>query len=140
MARIPRRNSREKAIVLLYQEDLLGKNMEDILSNDLIIGREYDDFTLKLVRGVNDNIANIDHIIKTIVENWSLERIAVIDRNIIRVAIYEMVYEDEIPLKVSVDEAIEISKTLGQKDDTPRFINGILGKVLNDIDNIRKLK
>ncbi|MBN2072958.1 MAG: transcription antitermination factor NusB [Actinobacteria bacterium] len=140
MERLSRRNCREKAIILLYQKDLLGKSVEDILSGDSSIGREYDEFTLRLVKGVVKNIGNIDRIIKTVVENWSLERIAIIDRNIIRVAIYEMVYEEEIPLKVSVDEAIEISKTLGQKDDTPKFINGILGKVLNDICNIKNIK
>jgi len=68
-----------------------------------------------------------------IVENWTLERIAIIDRNILRVAIYEMLYEDDIPLKVSVDEAIEIAKSLGQQEDTPKFINGVLGKILDNI-------
>jgi N utilization substance protein B len=139
MTKVSRRSSREKAIVLLYQRDLLGKSVEDILINDSKIGKVYDEFTLKLVKGVDKNIGNIDRIIMDVVENWSIERIAVIDRNIIRTAIYEMIYEDEIPLKVSVDEAIEISKNLGQKDDTPKFINGVLGKILNDIDNIRKI-
>jgi len=62
-----------------------------------------------------------------------LERMAIIDRNILRVAIYEMLYEKDIPLKVSVDEAIEIAKIIGQKEDTPKFINGVLGKILINI-------
>ena len=68
-----------------------------------------------------------------IVENWSIDRIAFIDRNILRIAIYEMLYEEDIPFKVSVDEGIEIAKSLGQKEDTPKFINGVLGKYLNNI-------
>ena len=107
--------------------------MDDILNNDMLAGREYDKFTLKLIKGVYDHRKKIDQMIKNVVENWTLERIAIIDRNILRVAIYEMLYEDEIPLKVSVDEAIEISKSLGQKDDTPKFVNGVLGKILSDI-------
>ena len=72
-------------------------------------------------------------MIKEIAKNWTLERMAVIDRNILRVAIYEMLYEEDIPLKVSVDEAIEIAKIIGQKEDTPKFINGVLGKILINI-------
>ena len=133
MSKTTRRKSRENAIILLYQRDLLSKKIDEILNNDMLAGREYDKFTLKLIKGVYDHRKKIDQMIKNVVENWTLERIAIIDRNILRVAIYEMLYEDEIPLKVSVDEAIEISKSLGQKDDTPKFVNGVLGKILSDI-------
>jgi N utilization substance protein B len=135
MPKLTRRKSRENAIILLYQRDLLDKKIGDILNNDLLAGREYDQFTLRLINGVDKHRKRIDRIIKNVVENWTLERIAIIDRNILRVAIYEMLYEDEIPLKVSVDEAIEISKILGQKEDTPKFVNGVLGKILSDINS-----
>lgn len=133
MIKITRRKSRENAVILLYQGDLLNKNVEEILENEAAFGREIDDFTYELVLGVSKNKKEIDKTIKNVVENWTLERIAIIDRNILRVAIYEMIYEKDIPLKVSVDEAIEIAKTLGQKEDTPKFINGILGKILLEI-------
>jgi len=84
---------------------------------------------------VTGNLEEIDSIISNTVQNWSLDRIAIIDRNILRIAIYEMIHEDDIPLKVSVDEAIEIAKNLGQKPDTPKFINGVLGKFLNKISD-----
>jgi N utilization substance protein B len=133
MIKITRRKSRENAVILLYQGDLLNKNVEKILENEAAFGREIDNFTYELVLGVSKNKKEIDKTIKNVVENWTLERIAIIDRNILRVAIYEMIYEKDIPLKVSVDEAIEIAKTLGQKEDTPKFINGILGKILLEI-------
>jgi N utilization substance protein B len=133
--KITRRRAREKAVILLYQMDLLEKNPEEIVENDQLVGKKFDEFSLKLINGVKDNLKEIDSIIRETVQNWSLDRIAVIDRNILRVAIYEMIYEDDIPLKVSVDEAIEIAKTLGQKPDTPKFINGILGKFLNKISD-----
>ncbi len=135
MPKTSRRKSRENAVILLYQRDLLNKELELILETELLAGNQYDEFTLKLLKGVNDNISKIDRTIMDIVENWTLRRIAIIDRNILRVAIYELLFEDDIPLKVSVDEAIEIAKSLGQKDDTPKFINGVLGKILNNISN-----
>ncbi len=134
MPKIARRKSRENAIIVLYQRDLLGKKISEILESNSMAGKEYDEFTLKLVKGVDKYKKRIDSTIMDVVENWSLERIAIIDRNILRVAIYEMLYEDDIPLKVSVDEAIEIAKSLGQKEDTPKFINGILGKILNNMN------
>ncbi|MDD5622064.1 MAG: transcription antitermination factor NusB [Actinomycetota bacterium] len=134
MPRIARRKSRENAIIVLYQRDLLEKKINEILESNSMAGKEYDLFTLKLVKGVDKYKKRIDGMIMDVVKNWSLERIAIIDRNILRVAIYEMLYEDDIPLKVSVDEAIEIAKSLGQKEDTPKFINGILGKILNNMN------
>jgi len=133
MVKITRRRSRESAIILLYQTDLLNKDIKDILNNEKLFGKKDDDFTISLVLGVCKNRKEIDDIIKKVVKNWAIERIAIIDRNILRVAIYEMVYIEDIPLKVSIDEAIEIAKKLGQKEDTPKFINGILGKILIDI-------
>lgn len=133
MVKITRRKSREAAVILLYQCDLLGKDPEEVLKNEIDFGKKIDEFALELVIGVNKNRKAIDKEIVGVVENWTIERIAIIDRNILRVAIYEMLFEKDIPLKVSVDEAIEIAKSLGQKDDTPKFINGILGKILANI-------
>jgi len=137
MVKITRRKSREAAVVLLYQSDLLEKDFEEVLKNEMNFGKKVDNFTLELVIGVNKNKKAIDKEIVNVVENWTIDRIAIIDRNILRVAIYEMLYEKDIPLKVSVDEAIEIAKSLGQKDDTPKFINGILGKILANIGEKR---
>ena len=133
MANKSRRKAREEAIIILYQSDLLNKDVEKILETESSFGKEIDSFTRNLILGVYKNSETIDNRIKDVVENWSLDRIAIIDRNIIRVAIFEMLYLDEIPLKVSVDEAIEISKSLGAKDDTPKFVNGVLGKILDEI-------
>ena len=133
MVKITRRKSREAAVIVLYQSDLLGKDPEEVLKNEIDFGKKIDEFALELVIGVNKNRKAIDKEIVGVVENWTIERIAIIDRNILRVAIYEMLFEKDIPLKVSVDEAIEIAKSLGQKDDTPKFINGILGKILTNI-------
>jgi transcription antitermination protein NusB len=138
MVKTSRRECRKSAIIILYQKDLLKKKISELIENSMLGGQVFDEFTLNLIKGVDNHSEEIDNIISRIAENWSLERIAIIDRNILRVAIYEMLYEEDIPLKVSVDEAIEISKTMGQKDDTPKFINGILGKFLNNISDYKK--
>ena len=134
MAKTSRRKAREEAVIILYQCDLLGKDVDSILENEALFEREVDEFTKEIVCGVKDNIKEIDKRIKNVVENWSFDRIAIVDRNIIRVAIFEMLFKNEIPLKVSVDEAIEIAKKLGQKEDTPKFVNGVLGKILFEIE------
>lgn len=134
MARITRRKSRENAVIILYQCDLLDKDVEYIIDMEILFGRKPDEFTKILVRGVYLNKDKIDEKIVNVVKNWSFDRIAIIDRNIIRMAVFEMLFLNEIPLKVSVDEAIEISKILGQKDDTPKFVNGVLGKILTQLE------
>jgi transcription antitermination protein NusB len=133
-----RRRSRIKAVILLYQSDLLKKDVSKIISSEMDFQKRIDEFTIKLVLGVEKNSLNIDNQIKQVVENWTINRISIIDRNILRMAIYEMLYEEEIPLKVSVDEAIEVSKILGQKDETPKFVNGILGKILTNLNLNKK--
>ena len=133
-----RRRARIKAVIVLYQSDLLKKGINEIIHTEMIFKKNLDAFTVKLTLGVEKNMQLIDDIIRKVVENWTIERISIIDRNIIRLAIYEMFFEKDIPLKVSVDEAIEIAKMLGQKEDTPKFVNGILGKILIDIDKIKE--
>ncbi|MHB1254034.1 MAG: transcription antitermination factor NusB [Candidatus Humimicrobiaceae bacterium] len=133
-----RRRSRIKAVILLYQSDLLKKEVGLIISSEMDFQKRIDEFTIKLVMGVEKNKLEIDNQIRHVVENWTISRISIIDRNIIRMAIYEMLYEKEIPLKVSVDEAIEIAKILGQKDETPKFVNGILGKILTNLNLNKK--
>ncbi len=135
MVKISRRESRKEAIILLYQSDLMKKDIKSLIQTKAILEGNIDSFTRQLAIGTFDNKAEIDKIIEGVVKNWTLDRIAIIDRNILRVAIYEMFHMDDIPLKVSVDEAIEIAKEMGQKDDTPKFVNGILGKVYTDISS-----
>ncbi|MEA3333970.1 MAG: transcription antitermination factor NusB [Pseudomonadota bacterium] len=85
-------------------------------------------FTEQLINGVLDNLEEIDHQIEKRSHNWKLNRMSSIDRNILRIAIFELLSCDEIPPKVSINEAIEIAKTYGDKN-SPAFINGILDQI-----------
>ena len=91
---------------------------------------EYDvkDFANDLVRGVYAHLEEIDALITKYATNWQLERMAVIDKNIMRLATYELMYADDVPPKVSINEAIDIAKKYGDKD-SGKFVNGVLDKI-----------
>jgi N utilization substance protein B len=86
------------------------------------------DFCLRLLRGVVQHCSSIDKLIQEHADNWRLERMPLVDRNILRIAIYEMLYEDDIPCSVSINEAIELAKVYGSSDSS-KFINGVLGNI-----------
>lgn len=91
-------------------------------------------FTDRLVKGVQANRQQIDEIIKQYAPEWPLDQIALIDRNILRIAIYELVIDGTVPVKVAINEAIELAKTFGS-ESTPRFINGVLGTLAAQYDD-----
>jgi N utilization substance protein B len=85
-----------------------------------------------LVRGVKSNQAKIDHAITQFAEHWDLDRMAVVDRNILRLAVYELLWTAEVPPKVAINEAIEIAKKFGTKESS-RFINGLLDRIHKEL-------
>ena len=137
-----RRLSREMGLKVLFQIDLVSTNIEEVLKytfEDGVFPDEVKEFTLILVKGVTGNLSEIDKAINDYTNNWSLERITNIDRNILRMAIYEILYLKNIPKSVSINEADELAKKYGTKSSSS-FVNGVLGKIdkndkiLNKID------
>lgn len=130
-----RREAREWAIQMLFQMDFNPGDTE-VAFRSFWAEREAKPasriFVEELVRGVNEHRAEIDGIIQKTAANWHLSRMAGVDRNIIRLAIYEMLYRPEIPPAVSINEAIEIAKAMGDVG-SPRFVNGILDKVRREL-------
>jgi len=126
-----RRLSREMALKVLFQIDLVNTNIEEVLKYTFEDGKlsdEVKEFTLILVKGVLSNLSEIDKVINNYTNNWSLERITNIDRNILRMAIYEILYLKNIPKSVSINEAVELAKKYGTKSSFS-FVNGVLGKI-----------
>jgi len=126
-----RRLSREMSLKVLFQIDLVNTNMEETLNYTFGNNKfpdEVKEFTLILVKGVLSNLSEIDKVIDNYTNNWSLERITNIDRNILRVAIYEILYLKNIPKSVSINEAVELAKKYGTKSSFS-FVNGVLGKI-----------
>jgi transcription antitermination factor NusB len=126
-----RTRSRELALQFLYMLDLRGgdflKEAEGFLR-----GEERDastrEFALHLIRGTAERLASIDQVIREIAQNWDIERMAVIDRNVLRMATYELVHCPDIPPKVSINEAIELGKRYSTQN-SGGFINGVLDRV-----------
>ncbi len=126
-----RRLSREMALKVLFQVDLVSTNIEETLKYTFENGKlsdEVKEFTLILVKGVMSNLSEIDKAINNYTNNWSLERITNIDRNILRMAICEIFYLKNIPKSVSINEAVELAKKYGTKSSFS-FVNGVLGKI-----------
>ena len=126
-----RRQSRETALQLLYALDITRANAREVLRADWVEKRlspENRDFTTTLVIGVIEHRDEIDALIQEYSTNWSLERIGLVERNILRFAIYELCFLPDIPPNVTINEAVEVAKKYGT-EEAPAFINGILDRV-----------
>ena len=127
-----RRKARELALQMLFQYDLSGNAPDAILDTfeDLQKSKpNTKEFATKIFRGTVDNMAKIDDMIQAQADNWRLSRMAVVDRNIIRMSVYEFLHETDTPKLVIIDEAIEIAKKFGTQKSS-QFINGILDGIL----------
>ena len=127
-----RRKARELALQMLYQHDLSGNSPETIVSTFEELQKSKPntrEFATKIFHGTVEHMARIDEMIQAQADNWRLTRMAVVDRNIIRMSVYEFLHEDDTPKLVIIDEAIEIAKKFGT-DKSSQFINGILDGIL----------
>lgn len=134
-----RRQARELALQFLYQYDSLkessseAEDVEDLLfsfwdRNEISVEEDTKEFSSILVRGSCSNATGIDKIITTYSQHWRLKRMSTIDRNILRIAIYELLYLSNIPAPVTINEAVELGKRFGT-EESGSFINGILDKI-----------
>lgn len=134
-----RTQSREIALQVLYQIDMSeGKTEEDF---NLFWGHfappdDLKEFSQKIVSGVCQHEEEIDVIIEHYSEHWRLKRMSIVDRNILRLAIFELMFCDDIPPKVVLNEAVELGKKFGS-DKSGSFVNGILDKVAHRIDRLK---
>jgi N utilization substance protein B len=138
-----RRRAREIALQVLYQLDVQGSALSDEQGIALFwrnFGEheeaEIDDasrsFCDRLVRGVRSHLGDLDALIGRSSRNWRIERMARVDRNLLRLAAYELKYEADVPAKVAINEAIEIAKRFGTAE-SPAFVNGILDRCLEEV-------
>lgn len=127
-----RRKARELALQMLFQHDMSGNEPDMILTtfDDLLKSKPNTrEFATKIFRGTVNHLTEIDDMIQAQAENWRLSRMAVVDRNIIRMSVYEFLHETDTPKLVIIDEAIEIAKKYGTQKSS-QFINGILDGIL----------
>ncbi|MCA0171126.1 transcription antitermination factor NusB [Bacillus sp. RAR_GA_16] len=123
-----RRHAREKAIQVLFQIDVTDTDPREALHHVLNEG-EGDEFLSELVFGTLENLEKIDAVIKENLVNWTFSRIGNVDRSVLRMATYEMVMREDIPVNVSLNEAVELAKLFGG-EESGRFVNGVLSKIM----------
>jgi len=127
-----RRKARKRALDVLYESDLRELPPVEVLAGyvaRLAVPRpEHLGYAAGLVEGVAAHQERIDELIASYAEGWTLERMPVVDRNLARIAVYELLYVDEIDDAVAITEAIELAKQMST-DDSPRFLNGLLGRI-----------
>ncbi|MCM8789581.1 MAG: transcription antitermination factor NusB [Candidatus Omnitrophica bacterium] len=129
-----RTKAREFALQVLYQIDITRQTADACLDNfwqglaEKEVDEELKNFTNNLVRGVVQNLAEIDRQISSYATNWQLSRMAVVDRNILRLSCFELNFRDDIPPKVSINEAVELAKKYSQPE-AGKFVNAILDKI-----------
>ncbi len=114
---------------MLYAADLRGESATDALERAIEAGEgPTNAYTASLVRGVMDNVTRIDELLADFSEGWTLERMPAVDRNVLRLGVWEILYADDVPDAVAVSEAATLVRELST-DDSPSFVNGILGAI-----------
>ena len=129
-----RRKSRESVLKILYSLEFNPKSPEQVLDDFRSVNGEgsIDDFGAIIINGVIQDKEKIDGFIQQYAQNWNIERIALIDKNIMRIAIYEMMHLPDVPHVVSINEAVDIAKKYST-EDSGKFVNGILDKINKDL-------
>jgi N utilization substance protein B len=132
-----RSKARKRAVDLLYEADIRGVDAVTVLSDRLALADPpLNEYTVTLVEGVVENRLRIDEILSSYSEGWTIERMPSLDSAVLRLGIYELLWREEVPPAVVIDEAVELAKNLST-DESPRFVNGVLARVLRDATPLR---
>jgi len=126
-----RRKARAIALQALYEIDSVGHEVQAVIAHLLAeerLSEENNAFVCELVNGVIQDKGKIDHNIQGFAPAWPIEQIPMIDRNILRLAIFEILFDNKVPVKVAINEAVELAKHFGS-DNSAKFVNGVLGSV-----------
>lgn len=137
-----RSKARKQALDILYESDIRNSDPLAILESRDVVeegpdARPIRDFTRELIAGVSANKRKIDELIATYAQGWDMDRLAAVDRNILRLGIFEIVYSDELADGIAIDEAITLAKDLST-DDSATFIHGLLGKISSIKDSVAR--
>jgi transcription antitermination protein NusB len=127
-----RSKARKRALDLLYESDLRRTDPRDTVAERLAQSDPpIPEYTVELVEGVTGNLDRIDELLGEHAEGWAVERMPPVDRAVLRLALYELLWRPDVPPAVAIDEAVELAKSLST-EESPRFINGVLARVLRE--------
>jgi len=127
-----RSKARKRALDVLYESELRDVDPVTTLADRIKFAEPpVNEYTIELVEGVQDHRARIDAILAEYAEGWTVDRMPDVDRAVLRLGVYELLWRSDVPDAVAIDEAVELAKTLST-DESPRFVNGVLGRVVKD--------
>lgn len=133
--------ARQSALQVLYTSEIKGTRPSDLLDSGLVLeddGKSLSDYAIGLIEGVDEKMLPIDVRLNSTSENWKLNRMPIVDRCILRLATYEMLFVDEVPVSVAINEAVELARDFGGEDESPRFVNGVLGRIARQLEEDAK--
>lgn len=127
--------ARSQALQLLFQAEATDRTVAEVLNGAYALSDEspLDDFARELALGADAGRETYDSIISRSSTNWTIDRMPMVDRNLLRMALFEMFEEDEVAVAVTIDEMVELAKAYGT-DESPRFVNGLLGRIAEDLE------
>ncbi|RNA68982.1 transcription antitermination factor NusB [Alteribacter keqinensis] len=128
-----RRVARIKAVQSLYQIDMTKIGPDEAIEAVLEEGEEPSSFLHQLVEGTLNHLEEIDSTLNGAMDHWTINRVANVNRAILRMAVYEMKWEEEIPVSVSLNEAIDLAKGFSSDDESGKFVNGVLSKIAGEL-------
>ncbi|WBY64820.1 transcription antitermination factor NusB [Thermocaproicibacter melissae] len=130
-----RTKSREQAFILTFERSFSHDTIENIIDvSETSHSIHIEEFAEKLAQGVEDHEAELDEVISKYIRGWTMNRLSRVSLAILRLAIYEMKYEEDIPVSVSINEAVKLAKKYGGAEDAP-FVNGVLGSAAKEAGN-----
>ena len=135
-----RSKARKQALDLLYEADIRGTNaVETLITRDIPAegpdARPIREYTRELINGVSEHRRKIDELITTYAQGWDMDRLPAVDRNILRLGIYEILWSNAVPTSVAIDEALDLARELSS-DDSSKYIHGVLGRIASIKDTI----
>ena len=126
--------ARSQALQLLFQAEALGQTVDEVLAGPYALSQwPLDEYGEALAQGADGMRHALDAVIGNASTNWTIDRMPSVDRNLLRLAIYEMLESDEVAIAVTIDESVELAKAYGT-DESPKFINGLLGRVASELE------
>ena len=127
-----RSKARKRALDVLFECEVRGLPLGATLDERVVAAEPpVNEYTVELIRGVSEHQARIDELLATYAEGWSLERMPAVDRNALRIGVFEILYVDSVPDAVAVSEALNLVRDLST-DESPAFVNGVLGTIVRD--------
>ncbi|MCW2752728.1 MAG: NusB antitermination factor [Marmoricola sp.] len=131
-----RSKARKRALDVIFSAEAQGQRIDDMLDGQIDAGEgPTNDYTVTLVRGIADRQDRLDELITSYAHGWTLERMPAVDRNVLRLGIYEVLFVDDVPDAVAVSEAVNLVRDLST-DESPTFVNGILAHVVRDKEKL----